>query len=88
MEYSDFKPHEADAFELDHVIVYTRNPRNLIREMFWCREVNLENFLPWKLPAIWYITQAWVSYVKRKLFYVYHLLKYMYVIIKIKCFLL
>ena len=31
MEYGDFKLHEADAFELDHVI---RNPQNLIHEMF------------------------------------------------------
>ena len=30
MEYGDFKSHEADAFELDHVIA----PQNLIRKCF------------------------------------------------------
>ena len=30
MEHGDFKPHEADAFELDHVIA----PQNLIRKYF------------------------------------------------------
>ena len=47
MEYGDFKPHEADAFELDHVIAYKKyNSWNVLME------VNLENFLPRKLPAI------------------------------------
>ena len=25
MEYGDFKPHEADAFEFDHVIAYKQS---------------------------------------------------------------
>ena len=33
MEYGDFKPHEADAFELDHVIAYEQSSK-LIHEMF------------------------------------------------------
>ena len=49
IEYGDFKPHEADAFELDHVIAYKQfskfNSQNALME------VNLENFLPQKLPA-------------------------------------
>ena len=52
MEYGDFKPHEADAFESDHVIAYKQslkfNSRNVLME------INLENFLPRKLPAIRY----------------------------------
>ena len=52
MEYGDFKPHEADAFELDHVITYKQsskfNSRNVLME------VNLENFLPRKLLTIQY----------------------------------
>ena len=34
MEYGNFKLHEADTFELDHVIAY-KNPQNLIHKMFW-----------------------------------------------------
>ena len=53
IEYGDFKPHEVDTFELDHVIAYKKtlkfNSRNVLME------VNLENFLPRKLPAIQYI---------------------------------
>ena len=52
MEYGDFKPHEADALELDHMIAYKQsskfNSRNVLME------VDLENFLPQKLPAIRY----------------------------------
>ena len=52
MEYRDFKPHEADTFELDHMIAYKQslkfNSRNVLME------VNLENFLPRKLPSIRY----------------------------------
>ena len=52
MEYGDFKPHEADAFESDHVRAYKQpskfNSRNVLME------VNLESFLPRKLPAIRY----------------------------------
>ena len=33
MEYDDFKPQEADAFELDYVIAYKQSS-NLIRQMF------------------------------------------------------
>ena len=54
MEYGDFKLHEADAFELNHVIAYKHsskfNSRNVLIE------VNLENFLPRKLSAIRYTT--------------------------------
>ena len=50
MEYDDFKPHEADAFELDHVIVYKQsskfNSQNVLMQ------INLENVLPQKLHAI------------------------------------
>ena len=50
MEYGDCKPHEADTLELDHVIAYKKslkfNSQNVLIE------VNLENFLPQKLPAI------------------------------------
>ena len=49
-ERGNFKPHEADAFELDHVIAYKQssklNSRNVLME------INLENYLPQKLPAI------------------------------------
>ena len=49
MEYGDFKPHEADAFELDHVIAYKQS----LKYNSWnvLINVNLENFLPRKLPA-------------------------------------
>ena len=50
MEYGDFKSHEADAFELDHMIAYKQslkyNSRNVLME------VSLKNFLPQKLPTI------------------------------------
>ena len=56
MEYGDFKLHEADAFELDHVIAYKQslkfNSRNVLME------VNLENFLPQKLLATRYALTA------------------------------
>ena len=52
IEYGVFKPHEADIFELDHVIAYKQsskfNSQNVLME------INLENFLPQKLPAIRY----------------------------------
>ena len=52
MEYGDFEPHEADTFLLDHVIAYKQsskfNSQNVLMK------VNLENFLPGKLPTIWY----------------------------------
>ena len=54
MEYGDFKPHEAVAFELDHVIAYKKslkfNSQNVLMV------VNLKNFLPQKLPAIRYFS--------------------------------
>ena len=53
MEYGDFKPHEADAFELDHVIAYKKSSKFNLRNVLM--EVNLKNFLPRKLPAIQYI---------------------------------
>ena len=50
MEYGDFKPHEADVFELDHVIAYKQsskfNSQNVLMQ------INLENVLPRKLPTI------------------------------------
>ena len=53
MEYGDFKPHEADAFELDHVIAYKQSSKFNLRNVLM--EVNLENFLPQKLPTIQYV---------------------------------
>ena len=53
MEYGDFKPHEADAFVLDHVIAYKQSSKFNLQNVLM--EVNLENFLPRKLPAIRYI---------------------------------
>ena len=52
MEYDDFKPQEADAFELHYVIAYNKQSSkfNLPNVLM---EVNLENFLPQKLPTIW-----------------------------------
>ena len=48
----DCKPHEADAFELDHVITYKQSLKFNLRSALI--EVNLENFLPRKLPIIRY----------------------------------
>ena len=60
MEYGDFKPHEANAFELDHVIAYKQsskfNSQNVLME------VNLKNFLYQKLPAIWYLPPSLAGY--------------------------
>ena len=53
MEYGDFKLHEADAFELDHVIDYKKSLKFKSRNVLM--EVNLENFLRRKLPAMWYV---------------------------------
>ena len=53
MEYGDFKPHEADAFELDHVIAYKQSLKFISRNVLM--EVNLENFLPQKLSTIQYM---------------------------------
>ena len=50
MEYGDFKPHEADVFELDHVIAYKQSSKFNLQNNFM--EVKLKNFLPQKLPAI------------------------------------
>ena len=56
MEYADFTLHKADTFELDHVIAYKKsskfNSQNVLME------VNLENFLPQKLPAKRYLHSA------------------------------
>ena len=49
----NFKPHEVDAFELDHVIAYKQSLKFNLRNVLM--EVNLENFLPHKLPAIRYM---------------------------------
>ena len=50
MEYGDFKPHEADALELDHMIAYKQsskfNSHNILMQ------VNLKNVLPQKLLTI------------------------------------
>ena len=43
MEYGDFKPHEADAFEIDHVIAYKQSSKFNLRYVLM--EVNLENYL-------------------------------------------
>ena len=50
MEYGDFKPLEADGFELDHVIAYKQSSK--FNSQNALMEVNLENFLPRKLPTI------------------------------------
>ena len=50
MEYGNFKLHEADAFELDHVITYKQSLKFNLQKVFL--EVNLKKILPWKLPAI------------------------------------
>ena len=46
MEYGDFKPHEADAFELDHVIAYKQsskfNSQNVLMEV-----IPYNQFLMW-----------------------------------------
>ena len=52
MEYGDFKPHEADVFELDHMIAYKQSSKFSLRNV--SMEVNFKNFLPWKLPTIQY----------------------------------
>ena len=54
MEYGDFKPHEADAFELDHVIAYKQSSKYNLWNVLM--KVNLKNFLPQKLPAYMVIT--------------------------------
>ena len=50
MEYGNYKPHEPDAFELDHMIAFKQflkfNSQNILME------VNLENFLPYPLYGI------------------------------------
>ena len=43
MEYGDFKPHEADVFELDHLIAYKKSLKSNSQNVLM--EVNLENFL-------------------------------------------
>ena len=53
MDYGDFKPYEADAFELDHMIAYKQSSKFNLRYVLM--QVNLENFLPQKLPTIWYL---------------------------------
>ena len=53
MEYGHFKLHKADTFELDHVIAYKKSSKFISQNVLM--EVNLENFLPRKLPAIWYL---------------------------------
>ena len=52
MEYDDIKPHEADAFELDHMIAYKQSSKFNLRNV--SMEVNLDIFLTRKLPAIRY----------------------------------
>ena len=52
MEYGNFKSHEVDAFELDHMITYKQSSKFTSQNVLM--EVNLENFLPQKLPAIRY----------------------------------
>ena len=52
MEYGDFKLHEADAFELDHVIAYKKSSKFNLQNVLM--EVNLKNFIPRKLLGIRY----------------------------------
>ena len=40
----DFKPHEVDDFELDHVITYKHSSKFNLRNVLM--EVKLGNFLP------------------------------------------
>ena len=42
MEYDDIKPHEADAFELGHMIAYKQSSKFNSRNV--SMEVNLENY--------------------------------------------
>ena len=44
--------HEADAFELDHMIAYKQSLK--FNSLNVLMEVNLENFLPRNLPTIRY----------------------------------
>ena len=53
MEDGDFKPNEADTFDLDYVIAYKQSLKLNSRDVLM--EVNLKNFLPQKLLAIWYV---------------------------------
>ena len=50
-EYGNLKPHEADAFELDHMITYKQSSKFNLQNVLM--EVNFENFLPRKLPTSW-----------------------------------
>ena len=52
MEYGDFKSHEADAFELDHMIAYKQSSKYNSRNVLM--EVSLKNFLPQKLQITHY----------------------------------
>ena len=61
MEYGNFKPYEADAFVLDHVIAYKQSSK--FNSWNVLMEVNLENFLPQKLPAIWYLRLVDICHV-------------------------
>ena len=53
MEYGDFKPHEADNLKLDDVIAFKQSSKFNLQTFLM--EVNLENFLPRKLPTIQYL---------------------------------
>ena len=54
MEYDNFKPHEGDTYEFfDHVIAYKQSSKFNLQNVLM--EVNLEKFLPQKLPTIRYI---------------------------------
>ena len=63
LEHGDFKSHKADAFELDHMIAYKQsskfNSQNVLME------VNLENFLPQKLPILYVVLM--LTGLKRKI---------------------
>ena len=52
MEYGHFKLHEADSFELDHVIAYKKSSK--LNSWNVSMEVNLQNFLHQRLPVIRY----------------------------------
>ena len=45
MEYGDFKPHEADTFELDRMIAYKQSSKFNSRNVLTSKIFFLENYL-------------------------------------------
>ena len=58
--YGDLKPHEADAFELDHVTAYKQSSKFNLQNVLM--EVSLKNFLHQKLPTIRYLPPSLAGY--------------------------